>query len=167
MDNDSIDTGTAELASAFPPSLSDKLQRGDVMAADCPSRLILQHLTSRWGVLVLIALLQGTQRFSQLRRKIGGINERMLAQTLQWLEADAMVHRRSFNTVPPHVEYTLTPLGAEAAEKVRDLVDWLETHMPAIAQARGAADVVEQAVDGVENAADGARQAARVAEKAS
>ncbi|WP_420227067.1 winged helix-turn-helix transcriptional regulator [Pigmentiphaga litoralis] len=97
------------------------------------------------GVLVLIALLQGTQRFSQLRRKIGGINERMLAQTLQWLEADAMVHRRSFNTVPPHVEYTLTPLGAEAAEKVRDLVDWLETHMPAIAQAA-------QAVDGVEKA---------------
>ncbi|GGX37196.1 HxlR family transcriptional regulator [Pigmentiphaga litoralis] len=116
-------------------SLSDRMQRGDVMAADCPSRQVLQHLTSRWGVLVLITLLQGTQRFSQLRRKIGGINERMLAQTLQWLEADAMVRRRSFNTVPPHVEYTLTPLGAEAAEKVRDLVDWLETHMPAIAEA--------------------------------
>jgi DNA-binding HxlR family transcriptional regulator len=116
-------------------SLSDRMQRGDVMAAECPSRQVLQHLTSRWGVLVLITLLQGTQRFSQLRRKIGGINERMLAQTLQWLEADAMVHRRSFNTVPPHVEYTLTPLGAEAAEKVRDLVDWLETHMPAIAEA--------------------------------
>jgi DNA-binding HxlR family transcriptional regulator len=129
-----------DAASVPPLSLSDKLQRGDVMAADCPSRQVLQHLTSRWGVLVLIALLQGTQRFSQLRRKIGGINERMLAQTLQWLEADAMVHRRSFNTVPPHVEYTLTPLGVEAAEKVRDLVDWLETRLPAILQAGPAAD---------------------------
>ena len=128
-------TATADIAAAPLPSLSDKLHRGDVMAAECPSRQVLQHLTSRWGVLGLIALLQGTQRFSQLRRKIGGINERMLAQTLQWLEADAMVHRRSFNTVPPHVEYTLTPLGAEAAEKVRDLVDWLETHMPDIAEA--------------------------------
>ena len=145
MQNDSIGLVTTELASASPPSLSDKLERGDVMAAECPSRQVLQHLTSRWGVLVLIALLQGTQRFSQLRRKIGGINERMLAQTLQWLEADAMVHRRSFNTVPPHVEYTLTPLGAEAAAKVRDLVDWLETHMPAIAQAARAADEAEKA----------------------
>ncbi|NYE27013.1 winged helix-turn-helix transcriptional regulator [Pigmentiphaga litoralis] len=130
-----VESTPASLAAPPALSLSDKMQRGDVMAAECPSRQVLQHLTSRWGVLVLITLLQGTQRFSQLRRKIGGINERMLAQTLQWLEADAMVHRRSFNTVPPHVEYTLTPLGAEAAEKVRDLVDWLETHMPDIAEA--------------------------------
>ena len=130
-----VESTPASLATPPALSLSDKMQRGDVMAAECPSRQVLQHLTSRWGVLVLITLLQGTQRFSQLRRKIGGINERMLAQTLQWLEADAMVHRRSFNTVPPHVEYTLTPLGAEAAEKVRDLVDWLETHMPDIAEA--------------------------------
>lgn len=131
----SVEAAPAALVATPAMSLSERMQRGDVMAAECPSRQVLQHLTSRWGVLVLITLLQGTQRFSQLRRKIGGINERMLAQTLQWLEADAMVHRRSFNTVPPHVEYTLTPLGAEAAEKVRDLVDWLETHMPAISEA--------------------------------
>lgn len=103
-------------------TFSERLMRGNVMAAACPSREILKHLTSRWGVLVLIALMPGKQRFSDLRRCIGGVSERMLAQTLQWLEADGMVDRKDFKTVPPHVEYTLTPIGLEAAEKVQGLV---------------------------------------------
>lgn len=115
-------------------TLTEKLDRGDVLAANCPSREVLKHLTSRWGVLVMIVLLPGTQRFSALRRSIEGISERMLSQTLQWLEADGMVHRHVYNTVPPHVEYTLTPLGREAAEKVRDLADWIEINLPAILQ---------------------------------
>ncbi len=113
-------------------TLSQKLERGDVMAAACPSRDVLRHLTSRWGVLVLIALRSGTQRFSDLRRKVGGVSERMLAQTLQWLEADGMVERRAYKIVPPHVEYTLTPLGEEAASKVQDLADWIELNLPRI-----------------------------------
>lgn len=116
-----------------PLSLSQKFQRGDLMAAACPSRDVLRHLTSRWGVLVLIALQPGTRRFSDLRRSIGGVSERMLAQTLQWLEADGMVERKAFQVVPPHVEYTLTPLGEEAAEKVRILADWIEISLPKIA----------------------------------
>lgn len=115
-------------------TLSEKLERGDVLAANCPSRGVLKHLTSRWGVLVMIVLLPGTQRFSALRRNIEGISERMLSQTLQWLEADGMVYRHVYNTVPPHVEYTLTPLGREAAEKVRDLADWIEVNLPTILQ---------------------------------
>lgn len=115
-----------------PVTLSHKLLRGDLMAADCLSREVLRHVTSRWGVLVLIALRQGTRRFSELRRMVGGINERMLAQTLQWLEADGLVDRVAFKVVPPHVEYTLTSLGQEAAEKVGALADWIEVHMPAI-----------------------------------
>jgi DNA-binding HxlR family transcriptional regulator len=118
-------------------TLSTKLVRGDVMAATCPSREILRHLTSRWGVLVLIALLAGTRRFSELRRAIGGVSERMLAQTLQWLEQDGMLNRRDYNTVPPHVEYSLTPLGREAAQKVQQLADWLEVKLPAILDTRG------------------------------
>jgi DNA-binding HxlR family transcriptional regulator len=118
-------------------TLSTKLVRGDVMAAACPSREILRHLTSRWGVLVLIALLSGTRRFSDLRRTIGGVSERMLAQTLQWLEQDGMLNRRDYNTVPPHVEYSLTPLGREAAKKVQKLADWLEVKLPVILDARG------------------------------
>ncbi len=120
------------------PTLSAKLARGDLMAAACPSREVLKHLTSRWGVLVLISLLPGTQRFSALRRTIGGVNERMLAQTLQWLEADGMVDRRDFRTVPPHVEYSLTPLGQEAALKVQALADWIEVNLPRIEQSGSA-----------------------------
>jgi DNA-binding HxlR family transcriptional regulator len=117
--------------------LTEALRRGDLMAAACPSRGVLKHMTSRWGVLVLIALQQGeTQRFSQLRRTIGGVSERMLAQTLQWLEQDGLVLRVSHPVVPPHVEYSLTPLGVEAAEHVRQLADWIESNMPRIAQAQ-------------------------------
>jgi DNA-binding HxlR family transcriptional regulator len=112
-------------------SLSEKFQRGDLLAAACPSRTVLKHMTSRWGVLVLIALEgQTTRRFSELRRMIGGVSERMLAQTLQWLEADGLVDRVAYDVVPPHVEYSLTPLGQQAAEKVRDLADWIETSLP-------------------------------------
>ncbi|MFD2252300.1 DNA-binding HxlR family transcriptional regulator [Pseudochelatococcus lubricantis] len=121
-----------------PLSLSEKLGRGDLMAAACPSREVLRHLTSRWGVLVLIALRSGTLRFGDLRRRIGGVSERMLAQTLQWLENDGMVERKAYKIVPPHVEYTLTPLGEEAAEKVRDLADWIETSLPRISRHWGA-----------------------------
>lgn len=115
-------------------SLSERLRRGDVLAPECPSREILSHLTSRWGVLVLIALLPGTLRFSQLRRKIGGVSERMLAQTLQLLEGDGMVERHAYDVVPPHVEYTLTPMGMEAAVRVRELADWVETHYATVAR---------------------------------
>jgi DNA-binding HxlR family transcriptional regulator len=110
--------------------LSERLLRGNLLAADCPSREVLKHVTSRWGVLVLIVLEGGTQRFSGLRRAIGGVSERMLAQTLQWLEADGLVLRVARDVVPPHVEYSLTPLGREAAEKVRGLADWIETSLP-------------------------------------
>ncbi len=112
--------------------ISKKLQNADVLAEDCPSRVVLQHMTSRWGILVLIALESGTHRFSELRRKIGGVSERMLAQTLQSLEGDGLVNRVAYDVVPPHVEYSLTPLGVEAAEKVRHLTDWIEQNLPRI-----------------------------------
>jgi DNA-binding HxlR family transcriptional regulator len=100
---------------------------------------VLKHVTSRWGVLVLIVLEGGgTLRFSELRRRIGGVSERMLAQTLQWLEGDGLVLRVAHAVVPPHVDYSLTPLGREAASHVRALADWIEGNMPAIAGARTA-----------------------------
>lgn len=119
-----------------PVPLSDQLRRGDLMAVACPSRDVLKHVTSRWGVLVLLALEARTCRFGELRRAIGGVSERMLAQTLQWLEGDGMVERVAFGAVPPRVEYSLTPLGRDAAEKVRVLADWIETSMPRIARIR-------------------------------
>jgi DNA-binding HxlR family transcriptional regulator len=115
--------------------LSDRLMRGDLMSAGCRSRDVLRHVTNRWGFLVLIALQKQTYRFSELRRAIGGVSERMLAQTLQWLEGDGLVRRVAFDVVPPHVEYSLTPLGRGVAEKVRALADWIETRLPRIASA--------------------------------
>ncbi|QYK39838.1 MAG: helix-turn-helix transcriptional regulator [Paracoccaceae bacterium] len=120
-------------------ALLDRIGRGDVMAAECPSRAILQHLTSRWGVLVMVALSTGTHRFSALRRRIGGVSERMLAQTLQVLEADGMVRRVAHQVVPPHVDYSLTPLGREAAERVLALAGWVEVKLPEILGDRAAA----------------------------
>ena len=78
--------------------LSDRLRRGNLLAADCPSREVLRHVTSRWGVLALMVLEDGPRRFSALRRAIGGVSERMLAQTLQWLEKDGLVLRVAHDT---------------------------------------------------------------------
>nr|WP_246165190.1 helix-turn-helix domain-containing protein [Pigmentiphaga aceris] len=128
-------------AYAGPPSLAEQLRRGELFAAACPSRDVLKHLTSRWGVLVLVALMAGTHRFSDLRRKIGGVSEKMLAQTLQWLESDGLVDRHAYPVVPPHVEYRLTALGMEAAVRVEALADWIEGNLPRImAYREGRAD---------------------------
>ena len=107
-------------------------ERGNVLASACPSRQILQHLTSRWGALVLVSLHSGTKRFSELRRSIDGVSERMLTKTLQELEADGMLIRKSYNTAPPQVDYTLTEFGAQASNKMFELVDWLETNLDGI-----------------------------------
>ncbi len=109
--------------------MAEHLRRGALFSPDCPSRAVLQHVTSRWGVLVLVALLAGTHRFSDLRRKVGGVSEKMLAQTLQWLESDGFVLRTSYPVVPPHVEYSLTPMGIEVARQVEGLVDWIEGNL--------------------------------------
>ena len=98
----------------------------DVLSPECPSRQVLRHLTSTWGVLVLIVLLKGEHRFSALKRRVGGVSERMLAQTLQQLEGDGMVLRVAHPVVPPHVVYSLTDLGQGAALRVQALVGWLE-----------------------------------------
>lgn len=119
--------------------LSHRLRRGELLAAACPSRDVLRHVTSRWGVLVLLVLADGTQRFSGLRRKIGGVSEKMLAQTLQWLEHDGLVVRHEFPVVPPHVEYGLTPMGNEVAVHVRGLADWIELNLHRILAVRDVA----------------------------
>ncbi len=123
---------------AHAQTLLQEWRLGNVLATDCPSRPILQHMTSRWGALVLIVLLTGTHRFSALRRRIGGISERMLAQTLQALEGDGLVARHAHDVVPPHVDYALTPLGREGAEKVLALAAWVEGRLPEIMGAKAA-----------------------------
>jgi len=114
---------------------SEQMRRGEVLAAACPSRQILNHVTSRWGVLVLLSLRSGTQRFAELRRSVGGVSEKMLAQTLQQLEADGFVARRAYPVLPPRVEYSLTPLGMELSVHVAALTGWIEENLPRIMQA--------------------------------
>jgi DNA-binding HxlR family transcriptional regulator len=112
--------------------LAEAIRRGEVLSPNCPSREILKHVTSLWSVLVMVALMDGTHRFSELRRKIGGVSEKMLTQTLQQLEKDGFVKRVSYPVVPPHVEYSLTTLGSGISEQVEALTDWIEINLPTI-----------------------------------
>ena len=107
-------------------------RRGNLYEANCPSRIVLDHVTSRWGSLVLLVLLDGTHRFSELARTIGGVSEKMLAQTLQSLETDGLLTRTVYPTIPPKVEYSLTPLGHEAALHIRTLTNWVEDNVAAV-----------------------------------
>jgi DNA-binding HxlR family transcriptional regulator len=116
--------------------LSKRLQKGDLFASPCPSREILKHVCSRWGVLILIALRGGTHRFSELRNKMGGVSEKMLAQSLRSLTEDGFVLRVSYPVVPPFVEYSLTPLGEEVAERVASLAEWIELNLPRVMEVR-------------------------------
>lgn len=111
----------------------------------CPYRLVLEHVTSRWGVLVLTELLDRPYRFSELRRAISaygsrGVSEKMLTQTLQTLERDGLVHRDAKPVIPPRVDYSLTDLGREAAEQVRALAAWTHRRMDDVEKARRAYD---------------------------
>ncbi|XCM84087.1 helix-turn-helix domain-containing protein [Kitasatospora sp. HUAS MG31] len=102
----------------------------------CPSRVVLEHVTSKWGVLILIALAEREHRFSELRRRVAGVSEKMLAQTLQTLERDGFVHREAHPVIPPRVDYRLTPLGVEAAGMVSALAHWVESRTPDVLTAR-------------------------------
>ncbi|MFI6405195.1 winged helix-turn-helix transcriptional regulator [Streptomyces sp. NPDC050548] len=114
-----------------------------VGAVMCPYRLVLEHVTSRWGVLVLIELLDRPYRFSELRRAIGTVSEKMLTQTLQTLERDGLVHRDAKPVIPPRVDYSLTDLGREAAEQVRALALWTEARMGEVEKAREVYDAAK------------------------
>lgn len=110
----------------------------------CPHRLVLEHVTSRWGVLVLMHLLDGPQRFSELRRAIGRVSEKMLTQTLQTLERDGLIHRHAHPVIPPRVDYSLTDLGREAGEQVRGLAEWTAKRMSAVEEARERYDATKK-----------------------
>lgn len=102
----------------------------DVMSARCPSREVLRQMTSRWGLLVLIALRDETLRFAEIRRRIDGVSERMLSETLGNLVRLGLVTRRDHGEMPPRVDYTLTPLGHEAAQRLFAFARWIEDSLP-------------------------------------
>jgi DNA-binding HxlR family transcriptional regulator len=108
----------------------------DVFARACPSRQILATVVGKWGVLALAALHESGYRFNALRRRIDGVSEKMLAQTLQALERDGLVNREAQLTIPPRVEYSLTPLGRRVAGRLQSLIDLLESEMPEVLAAQ-------------------------------
>ncbi|SDT42763.1 winged helix-turn-helix transcriptional regulator [Actinoplanes derwentensis] len=111
-----------------------------VFARDCASRDVLANVTGRWGGLALAALHEGSYRFNALRRRVDGVSEKMLAQTLQALERDGLVRREVQATIPPRVEYSLTDFGARAAAKLVELIELVESEVPAAQAARAAYD---------------------------
>lgn len=102
---------------------------GNVLSSNCPSRLILGHLTGKWSILVLLALSDGEiKRYGELKRKIEGVSEKMLIQTLRLLEDDGIIKRKSYEEIPPVVEYSLTKLGMEVSKEVLGLTSWIESN---------------------------------------
>jgi DNA-binding HxlR family transcriptional regulator len=108
----------------------------DSMSARCPARDVLSYITDKWTVLVLAILVEGTTRFNGLRRRIGGITQKMLTRTLRDLEENGFVSRRVYAEVPPRVEYTLTPLGHSLVKVLDTVRAWANHHAGDVVAAR-------------------------------
>jgi DNA-binding HxlR family transcriptional regulator len=108
----------------------------DVFLKACPSRATLEHVTGRWGGLTLGALYEGSLRFNELRRRVDGVSEKMLSQTLHALERDGLVRREAQPTNPPRVDYELTPLGRDITERLLILIHCVEGAMDDVLASR-------------------------------
>jgi DNA-binding HxlR family transcriptional regulator len=105
---------------------------------NCPIRDILDRIGDRWSLLVLWTLSDGVLRFTVLKRQIGDISQRMLAQTLRRLEQDGFISREVYPTIPPRVEYALTDLGRSFLAQLEGLIEWADNHHEAVRAARRA-----------------------------
>ncbi|MFF7332551.1 winged helix-turn-helix transcriptional regulator [Streptomyces sp. NPDC090306] len=119
----------------------------DVFSRECPSRRTLEHVTGRWGALTLGALADGSLRFGEVRRRVDGVSEKMLSQTLQSLERDGLVHREVRSAVPPRVDYELTPLGREVAARLLALIQFVEGRTDEVLAARRRYDETPRGTD--------------------
>ena len=113
-----------------------KKQKCDVMNPDCPSRKVLERIADKWTSLVIYALAEGTMRYGELQRRVGGVSQKMLTQTLRSLEQDGLVARKIYPVVPPMVEYSLTPLGKTLIEPLTAIRRWAEQHLPKLLENR-------------------------------
>jgi DNA-binding HxlR family transcriptional regulator len=111
-------------------------QYGDMYAANCPTRQVLDRIGDKWTVLIFGLLQDGAMRFSQLQRGIEGISHKMLTQTLRNLERDGLVNRTIYAEIPPRVEYQLTPLGKTLAETVLAIRLWAEENIAEVTAAQ-------------------------------
>ena len=111
----------------------------NVLNAQCPTRLVLDLIADKWTTLVIYLLSQGTKRYGELQREIGGISQKMLTQTLRKLEGEGLVKRTVYPEIPPRTEYTLTELGTTLREPLGALCQWAEIHIGEVEKARQAA----------------------------
>jgi DNA-binding HxlR family transcriptional regulator len=130
---------------------------------DCEVRQILDRVADKWSLLVIALLDECSMRFTELRREVDGISQRMLARTLRHLERDGLVTRTVHPVVPPRVDYALTPLGASLHSTIKALVDWTERNQTEIIAARNAYDARASTATSSDASPDdsGARLAAR------
>ncbi|HLW89715.1 MAG TPA: helix-turn-helix domain-containing protein [Roseiarcus sp.] len=117
------------------------MKNPDPYNATCPTRLVLDRIGDKWAVLTLGLLQAEPARFNELRRRIEGVSQKMLSQTLKSLERDGLVRRRAFPTVPVTVEYSITPLGRTLGATVDALRVWAEAHISEVIAAQRRYDV--------------------------
>jgi DNA-binding HxlR family transcriptional regulator len=108
----------------------------DVLSAQCPTRRVLELIADKWTTLVIYLLQDGTKRYGELQKEIGGISQKMLTQTLRKLEGDGLVKRTVYPVVPPRTEYELTALGQTLIEPLSGLCRWAMVHMGELEKAR-------------------------------
>jgi DNA-binding HxlR family transcriptional regulator len=108
----------------------------DAYLAACPSRLLLDRISDKWVTLVICSLEDGPQRFSEVSRRLAGVSQKMLTQTLRTLERDGLVTRTVTASVPVRVDYALTPLGQSLLEPIKHVKAWAERHVPEVLEAQ-------------------------------
>jgi DNA-binding HxlR family transcriptional regulator len=135
----SMQEGT-ETSSGHPEETASGFWRGDVYAANCPTRLLLDRIADKWTVLLLTTLAAGPMRFNALKRRIDGVSQKMLSQTLRQIERDGLVTRTVEATVPVSVTYAITPLGLTLVEALKPMINWAETQMSEVALAQAGYD---------------------------
>lgn len=116
----------------------------DVYLGMCPAHQLLESITSKWTPLVVFSLGEGSRRHTELRRQIPGISQKMLTATLRTLERDGLVVRRSTPSVPPRVDYSLSPLGLSLLPVLYGIKTWAEAHMGEVLEHRTLADLAAE-----------------------
>ncbi|TCM21598.1 HxlR family transcriptional regulator [Novosphingobium sp. PhB165] len=140
------------IAPGYPEETTSPESRApDVYAANCPTRQLLDRVADKWSVLILTTLGHGEMRFNALKRRIDGISQKMLSQTLRSLERDGLVLRHVVPTVPVTVGYAISPLGRELLDALQAMIDWAELRMAVVAEAQQAYDLRERALSAAWN----------------
>jgi DNA-binding HxlR family transcriptional regulator len=121
----------------------------DVYLRGCPSRTVLEVVANKWTHLVVCALRDGPKRFGEIRRRLEGVTQKMLTQTLRTLERDGLVTRTQYPTIPPRVDYELTDLGQDIVVLLDGVIRWSEDHVFEITAARARYDADMEVIEGV------------------